>query len=506
MIPEYGLLTIRDLLFNGNQDPDHHAIECPGYRPLTYRDLRQQILSVVRTLNSLGFHRNDRIAVIIPAGPEAAVAIIAVMAGFTVIALNPQSREGEFTAVFSRLGIKAIIVQKDQQTPAPAAARSQNIPVIELVPLSDRAGIFDLQPAGSPAAGTPDFATSSDIAYIIMTSGTTASAKIVLVSQKQSALSKQRACRASGITAADRALHIIPYYHGMGVGAPLLTPLIAGGTVICTREFIPPDFPDLLRTYRPTYYTAGPALHAGILRELRKRPPGEVQNNSLRYIRTSSGFLPEHIRQELESVLRAPVIDAYGMSEAGSIATNIPPKKGSVGIPYIESVQVIDPDGQPLGVNIPGEIVIRGETVFSGYENAPEESKAAFIDGWFRTGDLGYLDDDGYLFLTGRKTELINKGGEKISPEEVDTVLRSHPGVKEAMSFRIEDPVLGEDIAAMVVPADALVSEAELRRYLLDRLIPFKVPRRIYVVQEIPKTAIGKPMRHAGTEQYSGHR
>ena len=500
---ESGLFTIGELICKGDQDPDHNAIESPGYIPLTYRDLCMQIYSVVRALNSQGFHRNDRIAIIMPAGPEVAVCIVSVMAGFTAVPLNPQNKEREYKDIFLQLGIKAIIIQKDRHTDAVTVACSLNIPVIELIPVSQKAGKFEISPAVLPETKKAEFATPADIAYVILTSGTISTSKIVPITQKQSAISRQRMRIASRITAADRCLHTIPYYHGMGIGTSLLVPLIAGGTVICAREFIPSDFLPVLKTFQPTIYAAGPALLAGILRELKRNPSEKPASNSLRYIRTGSGFLPAHVRRELELLLKVPLIDAYGMSEAGSIAINLPRKKGSVGIPIIDSMQITDQDGHPLKTNSTGEILIKGEAVFYGYENAPDQNKAAFINGWFRTGDLGYLDEEGYLFLTGRKKELINKGGEKISPEEIDTVLRSHPWVRDAMTFGIADPVLGEDVAAIVVPADEKITETDLRMYLLDRLIQFKVPRKIWFVDRIPRTPTGKPQRHEGTRRFS---
>jgi acyl-CoA synthetase (AMP-forming)/AMP-acid ligase II len=191
------------------------------------------------------------------------------------------------------------------------------------------------------------------------------------------------------------------------------------------------------------------------------------------------------------------------LSETGVISINIPPRQGSVGFPVIEHVAILDEDGNFPGEGNTGEIVVKGDTVFSGYEDAPEENAAAFTDGWFRTGDMGYLDRDGYLFLSGRKKELINKGGEKISPEEIDTVLKSHPRVRDAMTFGIADPVLGEDVAAMVVPADDHLTETDLRRFLLDRLVQFKIPRKIRFVDRIPRTPTGKPQRHTGSKRYS---
>jgi acyl-CoA synthetase (AMP-forming)/AMP-acid ligase II len=492
--------TIKDLILNGSQDPDHHAIESPGYRPLTYRDLRLQILSVTQSLNARGFKRNDRIAIISPPGPETAVCIVAVMAGFTSVPLHPQLTAQEYEDIFSRIGIRAVIVQQGMATAATAVAASRAIPVLEMVP-SVTAGKFDLLPPVSQESVEAEFATAADIAYILMTSGTTGISKIVSRTQEESAIGKQRAITVQEITPADRCLHIVPYHHGMGISTSLLNPLIVGATVICTKDFIPSDFIDLLLTFRPTCYAAGPALNRGILRELKKVPPARLINHSLRFIRVSSGFLPEDLQNELESVLGIPVTNSYGMSETGLIAINIPPRRGSVGIPRPDSLAIIADNGMVLGSDCTGEIVVR--TLFRGYESGTETGEPAFINGWFRTGDLGYLDDDGYLFITGRKKELINKGGEKISPEEIDTVLKSYPGTMDAMTFGITDPVLGEDVAAMVVPASDRVTETELRRFLLDRLAPFKVPRKIWFVDEVPKTPSGKPMRHEGTLRYS---
>ena len=501
MTDESGHFTIGDIIFYGHQDPDHNAIECPENLPLTYGDLRQQVLSVVKTLKARGFHRNDRIAVITPAGPETAVVIIAVMAGFTSVPLNPQSREQEYISYFSHMKIKAIIVQKGYDTAATAVAKSRNIPVIELCPAPGLAGRFDLEPAVVQVCGEVEFATHSDVATLLLTSGTTATPKIVPLSQKQLCKSACVSREIYKITDTDRLLHIVPYYYITGIKS-IINPLLSGGTVICPKDFIPHDFLYLLRTFRPTHYTAVPAMQQGILREVKKVPPDELTNNSLRVIRSGSATLPATVKQELEKILGVPVTENYSMSETGTISVNHLPRVGSVGIPVIESLKIINETGDTLGHGETGEIAVKGETVFSGYEDAPDENKAAFIDGWFRTGDMGYLDTEGYLFISGRKKEIINKGGRKISPEEIDTALLSHPCVKDVMTFPVKDPVLGEDVASMVVPADDTVTEAHLRNYLLDRLVPFKVPRRIFFVDAIPRNPAGKPLRFEGTQRY----
>ena len=500
---ESGPFTIEELIFNKNQDPDHNAIEFPGHCPLTYHDLRMQILYVVKTLNKKGHHRNDRIAVIMPAGPETAVIIISVMAGFTCIPLNHQNTLPEYETYFSQLKVKAIIVQQDCETAAITVAKAQNIPVIELIPLPGKAGKFELEPAALQDTKEAEFATSSDISHVFLTSGTTSRPKIVPISQKQSFLVRQRQINTLKISKHDRCLQILPYYHGMGIGLPLLSILLAGGTVICTKDFIPSDFYPLLVTARPTYYIAGPAHHQGILRELKKLPPSTLKYNSLRLILSSSASLPDDVSQGLEMLLGVPVIEQYASTETGVISFNFPPKRGSVGIPVIEYLHILNEDGTRVGPDEQGEIVVKGETVFNGYEHAPDENESLFTGGWFRTGDLGYLDEEGYLFLTGRKNETIHKGGEKISPAEIDAVLAVHPGVSEAMAFPLPDPVLGEDIAVMIVRKQDNLSENVIRRYLLDHLAPSKLPRRIYFVDAIPKSPAGKPLRYIGTQQYS---
>ncbi|RPI38285.1 MAG: hypothetical protein EHM53_09200, partial [Methanoregulaceae archaeon] len=241
VMEENGLFTIKDLIFDGHQDPDQHAIESPGYRPLTYRDLRQQILSIVKSLNARGFHRNDRIAIISPPGPETAVCIVAVMAGFTSVPLNTQFTAHEYEDIFSRVKIRAVIVQQDKATTAIAVAESRAIPVMEMVP-SGTAGKFDLLPAVLQGPGDAEFATATDTAYILLTSGTTGVSKIVPRTQKEAAVGKQRTATVQKITPADRCFHIVPYHHGMGISTSLLTPLVAGATVICTKDFIPSDF------------------------------------------------------------------------------------------------------------------------------------------------------------------------------------------------------------------------------------------------------------------------
>ncbi|OPX64930.1 MULTISPECIES: AMP-binding protein [unclassified Methanoregula] len=499
------ILCLEDLFFhNSNQDPSGTAIESPGYTPLTYRELQDQIRYVVKSLAGQGLSRKDRIAIVTSGGPETGVLIISVMTGFTGATLNPQFRAGEYRQYFRKFRINAVIIRRGDATPAREAAEQEGIPVIEMIPEGVRAGRFSLVPA-APSDKPAVFAGPDDIAILIQTSGTTAAPKIVPLQHRLICTVARRVCATFRFSQTDRCLHIAPYYHTMGIFGNFIAPLCAGGTVICTRDFIAPDIVMYLRQYRPTFYSAGPAVHQAILRELKKCPPGDLKPNSLRFIRSASAALPDRIRDELETILGVPLIETYGMSEVGgAITTNLPPaKRGSVGKPVVPHLAIMDENGIILPQDTEGEIVVKGEVVFQGYDDAADENASVFTNGWFRTGDIGYLDAEGYLYLTGRKKELINKGGEKIAPVEVDDVLSSHPLVKEAMCFKIPDPALGEDIAALVVRNSPDLTELELRAYLLDRIAPFKVPRKIHFVDAVPRNPTGKPLRRAGTEKYS---
>jgi oxalate---CoA ligase len=441
--------------------------------------------------------------VLTPEGPETAVLMLCVMAGFSCVFINPRFTGDEYTRYFSKLRVDAIIIQAGDNTPARCAAEAQNLPVIEMIRQMEHGRIFSLVPEPLPG-GEPRFAGPNDIALILLTSGTTEMPKIVPLSQRLICTAVKKAAAANRYTAAERCLLITPLHHVLA-NSNLLQVISLGGTVICTRDFITSDIVPLLEDFRPSCYPATPALHRAILQELKKIPRGELKTHSLRIIKSASAALPGPVRDELEQVLGVPLVETYGMSEVGggTIATNFPPsKRGSAGKPVIEHLAIMDDKGTILEPPEVGEIVVKGDEVFTGYEGAVEENAIVFTNGWFRTGDTGYLDNEGFLWLTGRKKELINKGGEKIAPAEIDAVLMEHPLVKDAMSFKIPDPLLGEDIAAMVVPSSGAVTVQDLRMFLVDRLIPFKIPGKIYFVDAIPRNANGKPLRHIGTEQY----
>ena len=493
--------TLRQLLAGGADDAI--AIAAPSMPPLTFSDLRAQISDTVDALNRVGVGLNDRLAIVLPNGPGMASAFLAVAAGAAAAPLNPAYREDEFAFYLSDLRAKALIVAAGADSPAIGVASRLGIPTITLDSTGQReAGRFRLDvnalPAAAPERG--GFGEANDIALILHTSGTTSRPKIVPLSQANICASACNVSDTLQFSPRDRGLAIMPLFHIHGLIAGILAPLSAGSAVFCPPGFNALKFFSWMEEYHPTWYTAVPTMHQTILARAAQNR-AIIQASPLRFIRSSSASLPPKVFAELEATFGAPVIESYGMTEAAhQMASNpLPPRQrklGSVGIAAGPQIAIMAQDGSLLPTGQIGEIVIRGDNVTAGYENNPEANREAFTNGWFRTGDQGIIDTEGFLSITGRLKEIINRGGEKISPREVDEVLMDHPAVYQAVTFAIPHDKLGEEVAAVVVSRDGVtVTERELRDFVRSRLAEFKVPRRIVFVSEVPKGATGKLQR-----------
>ncbi|HET6514326.1 MAG TPA: AMP-binding protein, partial [Thermodesulfovibrionales bacterium] len=499
-----------DLLESAEKDFSSHAILAPHRYPLSYGQMCDQVGRVVSQLNANGLGRNDRIAVVLPNGPEMAVTFLSVIACATCAPLNPGYREKEFNFYLSDIDARAVIVQKGMDSAVRSVAASRDIPIIELVPLRDaEAGLFELDIKGilSPNVKT-GIADTYDTALILHTSGTTSRPKIVPLTHRNIFASARNVSRALELGDADRCLNVMPLFHIHGLIAALLSSLVAGGSVICTPGFSGPDLPDWIGRFQPTWYTAVPTIHQTVL-ELVESKLLDSRQSQFRFIRSSSSSLPPTVMEKLEHAFNAPVIEAYGMTEAAhQMASNpIPPlkrKPGSVGLQAGPDVAVMDDRDNILPRGETGEIVVRGENIMRGYEKNAAANGKAFSRGWFRTGDLGYIDDEGYLFLAGRLKEIINRGGQKISPREIDEALLEHPAVLQAVAFSVPHRSLGEAVAAAVVAdKNRGLTERELRQHTADRLAPYKVPQQIIFVDSIPKGPTGKVQRLGLAERLS---
>ena len=478
------------------------AIAAPGRLPLTYAGLRRHIANTVETLNKLGIGRNDSVAIVLPNGPEMASAFVAVAAGATTAPLNPAYRKEEFEFYLSDINARLLIVEASRNTPARAVAKKLGIGVAELsFSAGTASGLFDL--GGDPSGDGPlqsGYAEPGDIALVLHTSGTTSRPKIVPLSQQNIYTSATNVARSLSLGPNDCCLNVMPLFHIHGLIAAVLSSLGAGASVFCTPGFNALKFFAWLKEAKPSWYTAVPTMHQAILKRV-VRNREVIEAARLRLIRSSSASLPPQVMKALEETFNAPVIESYGMTEAAHQMTSnpLPPqerKPGSVGIAAGPEVSIMSEGGRLLAPGKMGEVVIRGSNVTPGYQNNPEANAAALKDGWFRTGDQGIIDEDGYLHLTGRLKEIINRGGEKISPREVDEALIDHPAVALAVTFAVPHEKLGEDVAvAIVLNSGMAVTEREIREFAGQRLADFKVPRRVIFLDQIPKGPTGKLQR-----------
>ena len=497
MSSHYPASTIMGLLAQGrDEDP---AIGAPERPTLSHKGLRELTQRTVAALNAMGIGRNDRVAMVLPNGPEMASLFIAVAAGATTAPLNPAYRAEEFDFYLSDLNAKALVVLDGMETPAIAAAAARNVPLIKLMP-GAIAGDFTLEGPKAAATANGGYAEEGDIALVLHTSGTTSRPKIVPLTQTNVTASAYHIAQTLHLTPGDVGLNIMPLFHIHGLIAATLSSISAGASVVCTPGFNALKFFGWMTEANPTWYTAVPTMHQGILARA-ERNRDVIEKGRLRFVRSSSASLPPQVMEALEKTFGVPVVEAYGMTEAAhQMASNpLPPSPryaGSVGMAAGPEVGIMDDNGALLPSGELGEIVIRGRNVTQGYESNPDANAKAFTNGWFRTGDQGVIDEAGYLRLTGRLKELINRGGEKISPLEVDTVIMDHPAVAQVVTFAVPHGKLGEDIAAAVVLREgATCDEKELRAFVASRVADFKVPRKILFLAEIPKGATGKLQR-----------
>ncbi|HXZ68561.1 MAG TPA: acyl--CoA ligase [Alphaproteobacteria bacterium] len=492
--------VLRDVLAFGADDAV--AIAAPASKPMTFKRLRRQIEETAQALSAFGAGSQDRVAIVLPNGPEMAAAFLSVASHAASAPLNPSYKAEEFEFYLSDLGAKLLIVEAGSTSPSIEVAKKLGVKIVSLTPDPDRgAGSFTL--AGEEGGGPPvrrEQASGDTIALVLHTSGTTSRPKIVPLSQRNLCASAWNISQTLRLTASDRCLSMMPLFHIHGLIATVLASVAAGGSVFCTPGFHAFHFFAWLSETKPTWYSAVPTMHQALLSRARHNEPA-VRANPLRFIRSSSASLPRQVLAELEAAFTAPVIESYGMTEAThQMASNLLPpgsrKPGKVGVAAGPEVAIMDEAGNLLPVNATGEVVIRGDNVTAGYENNPKANAEAFAHGWFHTGDQGVLDDDGYLTITGRLKEIINRGGEKVSPAEVDDVLMDHPAIQQALTFGLPHDKLGEEVAAAVVLREgACATEREIRDFVASRIADFKAPRKVVFLNEIPKGATGKLQR-----------
>ncbi len=486
---------------------DAPALGAPDRPWLGHGALRDLADRTAASLHAAGIGRGDRVAIVLPNGPEMAAAFVTVAQAAVTAPLNPAYRVDEFDFYLEDLKAKAIVVPEGYDGPALEAAQRHNLVVLRLsFDAAGPAGEFTLTAEGTTGA-SPDTgaAQADDVALILHTSGTTSRPKIVPLLQRNVAASASHIAQALALTPEDRCLNVMPLFHIHGLLAAISSSLSAGASIWCAPGFDALRFFGWLDTAKPTWYTAVPTMHQAILSRA-GRNAEIVGRAQLRLIRSSSASLPPQVMVALSETFGAPVIESYGMTEAShQMCSNpLPPraqKPGSVGVAAGPEVRVAhETEDHLLPMDATGEVVISGPNVTPGYEGNPDANRKSFFEAegkrWFRTGDQGAFDAEGYLNLTGRLKEIINRGGEKVSPLEVDAVLMDHPGVAQVVTFAIPHPKLGEEVGAAVVLREGHeVTDREIRDFAAGRLADFKVPRKLVLLDEIPKGATGKLQR-----------
>jgi len=488
------------ILRHAESRPNSPSVVATGFEPLSYRELHDYVARAAARLRESGFDLSARVAVALPSGADAALAIVATASAAVAIPIDTQLTEPEIDGRLALLRPRAVIVPRDTPSATRDVAAGRGLPVIEASRESPgKLGLNLNAPDSGPAAPgeEPDAAS---IAFILQTSGTTATPKLIPASHGNMVASAARVQSWFDLTPADRCLSVSPVCYAHGLHVTVFTPLITGGSVAFPLNPTSLDVNEWLGDLRPTWYSAGPTLHRFML-DKTKSLSNVRSIHHLRFVVSGGAPLTPELREGLSASLGVPVLEHYGSSEGMQISSNLPApgpaKPGTVGVPAKGTIKIVAESGRELSAGEHGEVLVGGPTVTSGYLDAPELNRASFADGWFRTGDIGSLDTDGFLTLHGRKTEFINRGGEKISPAEIDDALQRHPDVAEAAAFAIPHPRLGEDVAAAVVLREGATATAlNLREFLLPRLAQFKIPRRIVFVERLPKGATGKVQRH----------
>ena len=481
-----------------DQNDNNVALTSESSPPLLYKDLKSFVNKIASQLAGNGISNKDRAAIVLPNGPFMASSFLTLSSYMSAAPLNPSYKTNEYEFYLKDLNPKIVIVEPNSSNEVVRVAKNLNIPVCEIkIKKDDPSGLFNLFDTESEY----QLPEENDEGLVLHTSGTTSRPKIVPLTNKNIYSSAENISKSLNLSEADHCLNIMPLFHIHGLIAILAASIRSGASICASNGFNALKFLELAKSEKITWYSGVPTMHQAIL--LRAEKNLELAKNlNLRLIRSSSASLPPAVFEKLNNVFGCSVIEAYGMTEATHQMTSnpLPPKKqkpGFVGIPAGPEVCIMDEKDKILDQGETGEVCIKGDNVTLGYDNNPEANKNSFTNGWFRTGDQGYFDQNGYLKISGRLKEIINKGGEKISPLEVDNVLMDHPLIEQAVCFGYEDKMLGEDIAAAIIVKEGKnCSETDVKTYAQEKLAKFKIPKKIFFVNEIPKGATGKLQRN----------
>lgn len=478
--------------------PDQPAVLAPGKTTATYSELLQFVDVMQKSLHRGGLTRTSRVGILLPERVRTAAAHLAIVSTCVSAPLNPDMTPEELVTTVNDLHLNALLI--DDSTPDRLRRRAESLGVQILIAddRSNIAGIFKITTELDPGDVDTAPPTFEDIAVLMQTSGTTSKQKTVPRRHSNQVAQLIGFSKALGMTPSDRCMNLMPVYHTTGIGSEFLAPILTGASVVFI-DLNPATLESMVERYRPTWFNLVPSMHRDVLARLEGRT-GVFKNSSLRFTRSSSAKMPLTLRAQIEKIYGLPLVESYGSTETGSITfAGVSPgdyKAGSVGRPAHDGVQILDAEGDVVAANARGEVCVIGPTVMTGYEDNPIANADAFRNGFYRTGDEAYIDGDGFLFITGRLRETVNRGGEKISLAEIDDAILKVEGVAQGASFSVPHPRLGQEVYAAVVPVvGRQLLAGEVRVDLASRLSWAKVPKRVFVVTELPTNSIGKIVR-----------
>lgn len=476
----------------------------PQAHTVTYQQLDKDILELQAKFAELGIRKGDAVSIAIPNTYEFIVAFLAAAYQRAIAApLNPAYKQDEFEFYIDDLSSSLALVPRghyEKDSPAVRAARKYQAAIAECW-LDGTKVVLDVKEKGKLGKVGPEkvlTADPEDVALVLHTSGTTGRPKAVPLTHRNLTKTMKNVQDTYELTPSDRTMLVMPLFHVHGLLAAFLAVLRSGGSAVVPAGFSASTFWRDFVEHKANWYTAVPTMHQILLKNKMPSPMPDI-----RFIRSCSSPLSPKTFHELEKACNAPVLEAYAMTEASHQMTSNPlphkgqRKPGSVGVGQGVEVKILNESGEELQQGKEGEVCIRGENVTKGYLNNEKANEESFTKGgFFRTGDQGKIDQDGYVILTGRIKELINRGGEKISPIELDNIITSNPNIGEATSFAIPSEIYGQEVGVAIVPKSGHeISEQEVISWVAGKAASFKKPKRVWILKEIPKTATGKIQR-----------
>jgi acyl-CoA synthetase (AMP-forming)/AMP-acid ligase II/thioesterase domain-containing protein len=482
--------------------PEATALASPGRTSLTYAGLWEHVTTTSETLSRCGVQAGEVVALAVSTGPFSITGALAITLRSVCAPLDLHLKLEDYRAFLPRIGASTLVFEAGVDSPIVDAARELGLRVLRLSSAAEQpAGVFTLEALEEPRGKLAS--RQLDAKFLLHTSATTGAPKLVPRTRLSVLAAAEQDVRALKLGESDRYLSMIPLNIGHGL-TMIFSQLLCGGAVFCAPAFEAAGFETWLRDFRPTWFAGGSSISRLILAIARQKPE-TFARVPLRFV-CSLGAAPEaDLVPSMERLLGVPVLENYGMTEASGVTRNTLDgrKAGSVGRSTGAEIAIFDEAGKPVPPESEGEVAVRGPTLMAGYLDDPQANGELFRDGWFLTGDIGRIDRDGFLFIAGRKKEMIDRGGKKIAPQEIDSALALHPAIAEVAAFAIPHRTLVEEpAAAVVLEPGQEISALELRRFAAARLAAYKVPRKIVFLERIPRATTGKPKRAALSEQF----